>query len=69
MSVAPEDFARFTDRFVATFRGSKPKQGVVQVTPVPSQALSRLFSTPSGTIPVFRFKTSIPWPVGLERTG
>lgn len=69
MSVAPEDFARFTDRFVATFRGSKPKQGVVQVTPVPSQALARLIFMPSGTIPVFVFNTPIPWPVGSERTG
>ncbi|WP_423760783.1 hypothetical protein [Burkholderia sp. NLJ2] len=69
MYVALEDFTHFTDRFVATFRGSKPKQGVVQVTPMPSQALARLFSTPSGAISVFVFKIPIPWPFGPQRTG
>nr|WP_148669194.1 hypothetical protein [Burkholderia pyrrocinia] len=69
VSVAPDDFARFTDSFVATFRGSKPTQGVVQVTPMPSQALARLIFMPFGTIPVFEFKTPIPRPFGSERTG
>ena len=67
--VAPEDFDRFTDSFVATFGGSKSKQGVFQVTPTPSQTMSQLVFTPSGTISVFGFKTSIPWPFGTERTG
>lgn len=67
--VAPEDFDRFTDSFVATFGGSKSKQGVFQVTPTPSQTMSQLVFTPSGTISVFGFKTPIPWPFGAERTG
>ncbi|WP_322054208.1 VOC family protein [Paraburkholderia bannensis] len=67
--VAPEDFDRFTDSFVATFGGSKSKQGVFQVTPTPSQTMSQLVFTPSGTISVFGFKTPVPWPFGAERTG
>lgn len=67
--VAPEDFDRFTDSFVATFGGSKSKQGVFQVTPTPSQTMSQLVFTPSGTISVFGFKTPIPYPFGAERTG
>ncbi|AOK09906.1 MULTISPECIES: VOC family protein [Burkholderia] len=67
--VAPEDFARFTDSFVATFGGSKSKQGVFQVTPTPSRTMSQLVFTPVGTLSVFGFKTPVPWPFGAERTG
>ncbi|MET3233590.1 glyoxalase [Paraburkholderia sp. 22099] len=67
--VAPEDFDRFTDSFVATFGGSKSKQGVFQVTPTPSQTMSQLVFTPSGSISVFGFKTPMPYPFGSERTG
>ncbi|KUY61359.1 VOC family protein [Burkholderia sp. AW33-5] len=67
--VAPEDFDRFTDSFVATFGGSKSKQGVFQVTPTPSQTMSQLVLTPVGTISVFGFKTPIPYPFCAERTG
>ncbi|KVC55266.1 glyoxalase [Burkholderia pseudomultivorans] len=67
--VAPEDFVRFTDSFVATFGGTKSKQGVFQVTPTPSQTMSQLVFTPAGTISVFGFKTPVPWPFGAERTG
>ncbi|MGV2289902.1 glyoxalase [Trinickia sp. YCB016] len=67
--VAADDFDRFTDSFVATFGGSKSKQGVFQVTPTPSQTMSQLVFTPSGTISVFGFKTPIPYPFGQERTG
>ncbi|MFM0671884.1 VOC family protein [Paraburkholderia sediminicola] len=67
--VAAEDFDRFTDSFVATFGGSKSKPGVFQVTPTPSQTMSQLVFTPSGTISVFGFKTPIPYPFGEERTG
>src|ERR1700690_1660570 len=67
--VAPEDFDRFTDSVVATFGGSKTKQGVFQVTPTPSQTMSQLVFTPGGTLSVFGFKTPIPYPFGLERTG
>ncbi|MDR3095937.1 MAG: glyoxalase [Paraburkholderia sp.] len=67
--VAPEDYDRFTDSFVATFGGSKSKQGVFQVTPTPSQTMSQLVFTPVGTISVFGFKTPIPFPFGAERTG
>ncbi|WP_414440363.1 VOC family protein [Burkholderia sp. 22PA0106] len=67
--VAPEDFDRFTDSFVATFGGSKSKQGVFQVTPTPSQTMSQLVFTPAGSISVFGFKTPVPHPFGAERTG
>jgi len=67
--VASEDFDRFTDSLVATFGGSKSQQGVIQVTPTPSQTISQLVFTPVGTISVFGFKTPIPYPFGVERTG
>ncbi|WP_168792742.1 glyoxalase [Paraburkholderia aromaticivorans] len=67
--VAPEDFDKFTDSFVATFGGQKSQQGVFQVTPAPSQTMSQLVFTPVGTISVFGFKTPIPYPFGDERTG
>ena len=67
--VNPEDFDKFVDSFVATFGGKKSQQGVFQVTPTPSQTMSQLALTPAGTISVFGFKTPIPYPFGLERTG
>ncbi len=67
--VAPEDFDRFTASLIATFGGSKSKQGVFQVTPTPSQTMSQLVFTPVGTFSVFGFKTPIPYPFGHERTG
>ncbi|MPW24174.1 glyoxalase, partial [Paraburkholderia sp. CNPSo 3157] len=62
--VAPDDFDRFTDSFVATFGGHKSQQGVFQVTPTPSQTMSQLVFTPVGTISVFGFKTPVPYPFG-----
>jgi len=67
--VAPEDFDKFTDSFVATFGGHKSQQGIFQVTPTPSQTMSQLVFTPVGTISVFGFKTPVPYPFGDERTG
>ena len=67
--VAPEDFDRFVASFVATFGGTTSKQGVFTVTPTPSSTMSQLVLTPVGTLSVFGFKTSIPYPFGLERTG
>lgn len=67
--VAPEDFDRFVASFTATFGGKTSKKGVFQVTPTPSQTMSQLALTPAGTISVFGFKTPIPYPFGLERTG
>jgi predicted enzyme related to lactoylglutathione lyase len=67
--VAPADFDKFTDSFVATFGGHKSQQGVFQVTPTPSQTMSQLVFTPVGTVSVFGFKTSVPYPFGSERTG
>src|SRR5262249_36627105 len=45
------------------------KQGVFTVTPTPSSTMSQLVLTPAGTLSVFGFKTPIPYPFGLERTG
>jgi hypothetical protein len=67
--VAPEDFYRFVASLLATFGGTATKQGVFTVTPTQSSTMSQLVLTPVGTISVFGFKTPIPYPFGLERTG
>lgn len=67
--VAPQDFDRFVASLIATFGGTTTKQGVFTVTPTPSSTMSQLVLTPCGSISVFGFKTPIPYPFGLERTG
>jgi hypothetical protein len=67
--VAPQDFDRFVISLVATFGGTATKQGVFTVTPTPSSTMSQLVLTPVGTVSVFGFKTSVPYPFGMERTG
>jgi len=67
--VAPLDFDRFVASLIATFGGTTTKQGVFTVTPTPSSTMSQLVLTPVGTISVFGFKTPIPYPFGVERTG
>src|SRR6266700_8133753 len=67
--VAPEEFDRFVASLIATFGGTKTKQGVFTVTPTSSSTMSQLVLTPAGSISVFGFKTPIPYPFGGERTG
>src|SRR5947209_7000735 len=67
--VAPGDFDRFVASLLATFGGTTTKQGVFTVTPTPSKTMSQLVLTPVGSISVFGFKTPIPYPFGVERTG
>jgi predicted enzyme related to lactoylglutathione lyase len=67
--VAPEDFDRFVASLLATFGGTTTKQGVFTVTPTRSSTKSQLVLTPVGSVSVFGFKTPIPYPFGLERTG
>ena len=67
--IAPEDFDRFVASLIATFGGTKTKQGVFTVTPTRSSTMSQLVLTPFGSVSVFGFKTPIPYPFGLERTG
>ena len=67
--VTPDDFDRFVASFLATFGGTTSKQVVTNVTPTPSSTLSQLILTPVGTISVFGFKTPVPYPYGVERTG
>jgi predicted enzyme related to lactoylglutathione lyase len=67
--VAPEDFDRLVASLIATFGGTKTPQGIFTVTPTPSKTMSQLVLTPAGSLSVFGFKTSIPYPFGLERTG
>jgi hypothetical protein len=67
--VAPEDFNRFVGSLLATFGGTTTKQGVFTVTPTQSSTMSQLVLTPVGSISVFGFKTPVPYPFGLERTG
>jgi hypothetical protein len=67
--VAPADVDRFVQSFLATFGGQSTKQVVATVTPTPSSTTSQLLQTPVGTVSLFGFKTPIPFPFGLERTG
>src|SRR5256884_1949916 len=67
--VAPEDFDRFVASLLATFGGTTTKQGVFTVTPTQSSTMSQLVLTPVGTVSVFGFKTPVPYPFGVERTG
>ena len=67
--VAPEDFDRFVASFLATFGGTTSKQVEVNVAPTPSSTLSQLILTPAGTVSVFGYKTPVPYPFGVERTG
>jgi hypothetical protein len=67
--VRPEDFDSFIASILATFGGTAGKQGVSTVTPTPSQTMSQLVLTPVGTLSVFGFKTPVPYPFGVERTG
>src|SRR5277367_3645469 len=67
--VAPQDFDRLVASLLATFGGTTTKQGVFTVTPTPSSTMSQLVMTLVGTVSVFGFKTPVPYPFGLERTG
>lgn len=67
--VQPEDLDRFVASLLATFGGTATKQGVFTVTPTPSKTMSQLVFTPVGTLSVFGFKTPVPYPFGVERTG
>lgn len=67
--VAPDQFDRLVSSLLATFGGTTSKQGVITVTPTPSSTISQLALTPAGTISVFGFKTPVPYPFGVERSG
>ena len=67
--VESQEFDRFVASLIATFGGTTTKQGVFTVTPTPSSTMSQLVLTPVGSISVFGFKTPIPYPFGVERTG
>jgi hypothetical protein len=67
--VSPEDFDRFIESLVATFGGSKSERSMVTITPTPSETMWQAVFTPVGTFSVFGFKTPIPYPFGMERTG
>jgi predicted enzyme related to lactoylglutathione lyase len=67
--VAPEDFDRLVASLIATFGGRTTKQGVFTVTPTQSSTMSQLVLTPVGSVSVFGFKTPVPYPFGVERTG
>src|SRR5258705_13811625 len=67
--VTPDDFDRFVASVLATFGGTTSKQVVATVTPSPSSTLSQLILTPVGTLSLFGYKTPVPYPFGVERTG
>ena len=66
---APEEFDRFSEALVATFGGTKSPAAMISITPTPSETMWRAVFTPAGTFSVFGFKTPIPYPFGIERTG
>jgi hypothetical protein len=59
----------FANSFIGTFGGTSTRQVVATVTPTPSETSSQLLQTPVGMISLFGFRTPIPYPFGLERTG
>ena len=67
--VSPSDVDSFVASFLGTFGGRTTKQVTVTVTPTPSSTTSQILQTPVGTVSLFGFKTPIPFPFGLERTG
>jgi hypothetical protein len=67
--VAPEDLDRLTDALVATFGGTKSQASLTSITPTPSETMWQAVLTPVGTFSVFGFRTPIPYPFGMERTG
>ncbi len=67
--LSPDNVDRFVASFIATFGGSASKQVIATVTPTPSSTISQLVFTPAGTLSVFGYKTPVPYPFGLERTG
>src|SRR5713226_1656997 len=67
--VATEEFDRFVASLITTFGGTTTKQGVFTMTPTPSKTMSQLVLTPVGSVSVFGFKTPVPYPFGVERTG
>jgi len=67
--VPSADFDRFVASILKTFGGKTAQAGVLTVTPTPSSTRIQLVLTPVGTLSVFGFKTPIPYPFGLERTG
>src|SRR5258705_910820 len=67
--VPAADFDRFVASVLQTFGGKTAQAGVLTITPTPSSTRIQLVLTPVGTLSVFGFKTPIPYPFGLERTG
>jgi hypothetical protein len=67
--VAPEELDRFSNALVATFGGTKSPTAMISITPAPSETMWQAVFTPAGTFSVFGFKTPIPYPFGIERTG
>ncbi|WP_236585298.1 glyoxalase [Dyella sp. EPa41] len=67
--VAPAEVDRFVDSFLGTFGGQSTRQGIATVTPTPSSTSTQLLQTPVGTVSLFGFRTPVPHPFGLERTG
>jgi hypothetical protein len=66
----PEDkLGDFATSFVATFGGTATKPALVTITPTPSQTAFEVIRTPVGVLSAFGFKTPVPYPFGLERTG
>src|SRR5438309_1898713 len=67
--VPSADSDRLVTSIPQTFRGKTAQAGMLTVTQKPSTTKLKMVLTPAGTLSVFGFKTPIPYPFGLERTG
>ncbi len=67
--VSEQDIDAFVTSFIATFGGHASKRIVTNVLPVPSSTETQYVSTPVGMLSLFAYKTPVPFPFGLERTG
>ena len=65
--VSPGTSTAFVRSWLATFGGTSTTPVVTQVTPTPSRAVSQLVLSPVGTLSVFDYRTTIPYPFGQER--
>jgi hypothetical protein len=67
--VPAADLDAFVASFIATLGGQASKPVVSIVTPTASSTLFQSIRSPMGPLSVFAYRTPVPYPFGLERTG
>jgi hypothetical protein len=65
----PHELETFAGAVTATLGGTQGESHTGQVTPTPSQVITKPISTPAGNIVAFAFTSPIPYPFGMERSG